>query len=583
MKKSKLTLGIAFSAMACTMLAGCNEVKYSPEGSILTYKNSAGEVFNYTAEDLFGSYYEDSSKVSTMFDSVYKTIVRNYFTKENAGYSKYSEILKNSKNDVEGVKSKAQENADTNSTSYDDEWNALLQSYSCDDEDELLEHFIYERELEEFNDQFYDNNTEYLRDSKPTVENPDEYEGYLYSKLPYHVRHILVKIVDTSSTNYWNGTIDSSNAIHLYDVASSLAAGAKSFGKIAQEYSDDSSASSFGDLGIMDKDTSFVNEFKLGIYAYENIYNEATKGAAGNSNIGISPEIKTAYKNATEEALSDSIATIPYGVFLKLNEVNDLTKDDKNRDVNDGNANFFPRNVYFNKYLNKHAVAVITPTGVDGQDASAFASLPGFNFASSCGDGLGNILRTSDGLPVLVTRAGTSDYQGIHFIVVERTPLVDTVNNVSLSEYYTTYYPGQSGKDFPHYEDGTLKQTYVNFFNQETKEYKTRAESVESKVKGFDSDLNKLIFAKYLEEEKISFNDKKLESTLLTWIENAEVKQEFDDNISWEKTWNSYIESLKVQNVERDKMIPEACAIGFKTHTGADWEDGGQCYDNKNR
>lgn len=580
MKKSKLTLGIAFSAMACTLLAGCNEVKYSPDGSILTYKNSAGEVFNYTAEDLFGSYYEDSSKVSTMFDSVYKTIVRNYFTKENAGYSKYSEILKNSKNDVEGVKSKAQENANTNSTSYDDEWNALLSSYSCKDEAELLEHFIYERELKEFNDQFYDNNIELLRDSKPTVGNT--YEGYLYNKLPYHVRHILVKISDTGSTNFWNGTIDSSDAIQLYDVASSLAAGAKSFGKIAQEYSDDTSASSFGDLGIMDKDTSFVNEFKLGVYAFENIYNNATKASAESSNIAMSGEIKHLYQNATETNV-DEIAKIPYGVFLKLNEVNDLTKDEKNRDVNDGNANFFPRNVYFNKYLNKHAVAVVTPEGVEGQDATSFPSLPGFNFSDSHGDGLGNILRTSDGLPVLVSRAGTSDYQGIHFIVVERTPLVDEVADVKLSEYYTTFYPGQSGKEFPHYADGSLKQTYVNFFNQETKDYKTRAESVQSKIKDFDKDLNKLIFSKYLEEEKISFKDEKLKTAIETWILNSKIKKLYDDDIAWEKTWNTYIQSLSVQKIEREKLIPEACAIGFKTHTGADWEDGGQCYDNKNR
>ena len=96
-----MTLSIALGAIACTILAGCDNATYSPEGYILTYTNSAGETMRYTAEDLFGSYYNDSGKVSTMFDSIYKVIVRNYFTSENAGYAKYSEILKNAKNDVE--------------------------------------------------------------------------------------------------------------------------------------------------------------------------------------------------------------------------------------------------------------------------------------------------------------------------------------------------------------------------------------------------------------------------------------------------------------------------------------------------
>lgn len=578
MKKTKTTLGLMVSLLSCAALAGCNEVTYSPNGYILTYTNSAGETLQYTADDLFGSYYEDSSKVSTMFDSIYKLIVRNYFTEENAGHDKYSEILKNAKNDVEGVKSKADENAETNSTDYDKEFDTLLASYSCKDEAELLEHFIYERELKEFNEQFYDNNTEFLRDSKPTAEKEGAYKGYIYSKLPYHVRHILVKVSDTGSTNFWNSTIDSSDAIQLSDVATSLARTEDTFGKVAKLYSDDSSASSYGDLGIMDKDTSFVNEFKLGVYAYENLFNNATKSLAGSTNIGINANIASEYKSTS----GTTIGKIPFAVFDKLSEVNDIIKDDQNRDVNDGNASFFPRNVYFNKYLNKHYVSVITPELLEGESgANPYTTLPGFNRADVNGDGLGNILRTSDGQPILAVRSGTSDYQGIHFIVVQRTPLIDTVSDVSLSDYYTTKYPGQSG--YPTKEDRSDKQTYVNFLNLEQKDLKTRAETVENKIKNFDSNLNKFIYSKYLEEEKISFKDKDLEKTINKWIDSAKVKSEFDEKISWEKTWDSYIETLKVQESERSKLIPEACAIGFATHTGADWIDGGQCYDNKNR
>lgn len=571
MKKAKFTLGMMVTAFAAMSLSGCNEVKYSPEGYILTYTNAAGEVLHYSADDLFKDYYQDSSKVSSMFDSIYKLVIRNYFVAEEAGKAKYSEILKNAKNDVEGVKSKAEENAKTNSTNYDDEFDALLKSYSCDDEDELLEHFIYERESKEFNDQFYENNIELLRDSKKTAEDPNAYDGYIDSKLPYHVRHILVKISDSGTTNYYNSTIDKDDAIGLWDVANALREGKDSFGRIAQLYSDDTSASSFGDLGIMDKDTSFVNEFKLGVYAYENIYNQATKDVE--SRIKMSETLKTAYKDAAEEG--SAIVKIPYGAFEYLKTNADVTKDNLNRDVNDGASLFFPRNIIFNKYLNKHAIGVITPddieTGSEDFTTAAFKDV----------EGLGKILCTKDGQPILVVRAGTSDYQGVHFIVVQRTPLIDEVNGVKLSQYYTTKRPDQEG--YPKAEDGTPLQTYVNFLDQEVKEYKSRAEAVESKIKGFDSALNKFIYRKYVESEKIKFSDADLQAQIDKWIDAAAFKKSFDESLSWNETWEKYIETLKVQNEEREKLVVEACAIGFKTHTGTDWDEGGACYDNKNR
>lgn len=569
----------AFAAMS---LAGCNEVKYSPEGYILTYTNAAGETLHYSADDLFKDYYEDSSKVSSMFDSIYKLVVRNYFVAEEAGKAKYSEVLKNAKNDVEGVKSKAEENAKTNSTSYDDEFDALLKSYSCDDEDELLEHFIYERELKEFNDQFYENNIELLRDSKKSEEDPNAYDGYIDTKLPYHVRHILVKISDSGTTNYYNSSVDKDNAIKLWDVANALREGTDTFGNIAKYLSDDTSASSYGDLGIMDKDTSFVNEFKLGIYAYENIYNNTTKSAAASSKIAMSESIINAYKDVADES---GIAKVPYGVFEAIKQYADVTKDNMNRDVNDGAAIFYPRNILFNKYLNKHVVAVITPddieTGSTDYDNDSFKNI----------DGLGKVLCTKDGQPILLARAGTSDYQGVHFIVVQRTPLVDEVNGVKLSQYYTTKRPDQEG--YPKDENGKPLRTYVNFLDQEIKEYKTRAEAVESKVKGFDSALNKFIYKKYVESEKIKFSDPDLQAQIDKWIAAAAFKKEFDESLSWNETWEKYIETLKVQNAERENLVAEACAIGFQDHsltpvakkTGGvtEWQEGGACYDNKNR
>jgi hypothetical protein len=573
MKKSKLTLGMTVAVMSCALLAGCdaNKVTYSPEGYLLTYTDADGNVQHYSAEDLFGSYIKDSTKVSTMFDGIYKLIVRNYFNAE-AKKGDYEQIKKNAQNDVEGVKSKAKENQKTNDSKYDDEWKALLESYSCKDEDELLEHFIYERELKEFNDQFYKEHIAELRDDKE-ADNEFKFSGYLEKKVPYHVRHILTKIEDSGSTNYWNATIDKKDALDLYDVASALASGTQTFGKVAQLYSEDTSSTSFGELEIVDKDTEYVPEFKLGMYAFENLFSQNT-AAAATSKIAMGDTIKNEYTEAT----STTIGQIPYGVFTKLRDVNDITKDSLNRDVNDGNANYFPRNIYFNHYLNNHYVSVVTPYDLEGTEIT---DLGGF---SDTGDGLGKILRTTEGQPILVVRAGASSYQGIHFIVIERSGLVQTQGNVTLSEYYTTKRPSEDG--YPKDEEGHAKQTYVNYLAQSEADYKKRAETVENKIKNFDSNLNKHIYQMNVKAQNIVFTEKgkAIQEAIDKWILTTTTKAAFDESINWEKTWESYLDSLRSAKEEKAKVISQTCAIQFQDATkGDEWKVGGACYDNKEK
>lgn len=591
MKKSKLTLGMTVAVMSCALLAGCdkNKVTYSPEGYLLTYTDPDGNVKHYSSEDLFGSYIKDSTKVSTMFDGIYKLIVRNYFNAEDKK-GDYEQIKKNAQNDVDGVKSKAKENQKTNDSKYDDEWEALLESYSCKDEDELLEHFIYERELKEFNDQFYKAHIAELRDDK-AAENEFKFSGYLEKKVPYHVRHILTKIEDSGSTNYWNATIDKKDALDLYDVASALASGTQTFGKVAQLYSEDSSSTSFGELEIVDKDTEYVPEFKLGMYAYENLFSP-NKTAAAASNIAMSESIKTAYTTAT----SASIGSIPYEAFIKIKEVNDVTKDNLNRDVNDGNANYFPRNIYFNHYLNNHYVSLVTPTKLDGTEYTAqeLSDLGLNGFTTSESDTLGKVLRTTTGQPILVVRAGASSYQGIHFIVIERSGLVQTQDNVNLSEYYTTKRPSEDG--YPKDDQGKAKQTYVNYLAQSEADYKKRAETVENKIKNFDSNLNKHIYQMNVKAQNIVFTEKgkAIEEAIDKWIETTLTKAAFDEDINWEKTWESYLDSLRSAKEEKAKVLDRGCAIGFQDHALTpkidtedggvkEWQVGGACYDNKEK
>ena len=116
-----------------------------------------------------------------------------------------------------------------------------LQQYGYSSLDELDDLFINEAKSVSLM-------TDYV-----TVEKKDVYDAYVADKSPRIVSHILIQMADPD-----NPTEEES--AKLEEVKQALADG-MSFEEAAYTYSDDSSADSYGMLGFMDADTSFVPEF----------------------------------------------------------------------------------------------------------------------------------------------------------------------------------------------------------------------------------------------------------------------------------------------------------------------------------
>lgn len=643
MKKTKFALGLAGAAVCAISLAACSGVKPNSDGYILTYNG-----VNYTADDLFGNYNMDSTGAETMFNAVYKVAVRQYFTDE-AQKEALTVIENNTKNKVQSVKDEATTNKTTNGTTWDEEWNKLLDSHGVENEQELYDKFEYEAMKEEFDDQFYSKNNnknlnvlknggKFTNPNDNSATNLDEIDGYLNAKYPYHVKHILVK-VGAESNNPTTGKITEAEARNLAEVIKQLAAGNLSFGRLAQLKSEDTeSAKLYGDLGIMDLGTSYVNEFKLGVYLYDTLVNGYTKDEAAATDFTIPNEdgqldYFTSFNDKTglvDVNGNNVIGTIPYGAALALEEYADV-EDNKGAEVANGNPEMYPRNIIFNKYFNKHNVSVIVPNttstvnyqaGTDGvRDTTStesfigtfsneYAALPGFNRTSNYGnnavefeglkfvDDNGNeinpnkqVLRDESGRVILAVRAGTGSgeegYQGIHFIVIERSPFAEVADNVSLEDYWTYYYPTEA--DYPKDSDGKPLKTYVNYIAQTTKDYKERAGKVESAIKGYDSNVNSYIYKTLVETEKLEFSDsaqgKMMNQTINTYIDSKFAKAEIDEATTWEETWKTYMEYLQAQYAARgaDQLISETCALKYLTNSNDDMftKPGGMCYAKK--
>jgi hypothetical protein len=350
MKKSISALGLVAIMAATAALSSCNRPTYDAGGSIFTYTDAAGNVVSYSASDLLESYQEVGSSASTEFDKVYEVLVRKYYQSDSMS-AKLKSLQTKAKKDVETSKSAAQKSATTNGTTYEEEFQKILDTAKVKNAEELYQKDLYDGEKTDYEDTYNTNNREAMRDGSSEGLNSTNYlfakddnygrasKGWIKETMPYHVRHILVK-VSAAAGAYTQGELTESSTTSDAGEATKLAttimrlAGAdtstkgttsansrESFGEIAKNTSDDtSSAAKYGETGdsslsVMTKSTSFVSEFKLGIYAYDALYNQknvASTDTYTKSNIAsIVPGLKedasevTTSTINTDEELSD--------------------------------------------------------------------------------------------------------------------------------------------------------------------------------------------------------------------------------------------------------------------------------------
>jgi len=235
------------------------------------------------------------------------------------------------------------------------------------------------------------------------------------------------------------------------------------------------------------------------------------------------------------------------------------------------------------------------------------AYMPGFASADAY-PWLG--FETGKGAKVLVDEEdnvifGVRSTYGIHFIKI-----VKSINDfdieggassadVSLKEYYTTEVPtydayGNPNNDkFPQY-NGQYKQTYVNYIDQEDKSvFTSRADTVESKIKSFDSTYTYMLYEALLAAYPgLKFN-KNIDELIENYIAVSRGSAVVNQNENMTEAWSTYIELLEAQQQARNLstvsskkgLVPSGCMAGFgltdsltDEQIKALYEKGGACY-----
>jgi len=721
MKKRNFITGFSAAFVATIALVSCGGVR-SKDGVVLTIGGH-----EYTAQELFNGQ-KTPAAAEAKFNAVYKVAVRRFFDKDQEGNNYMPDITRDTKLKVAGAKEEAKTNASKNGTKYKTEWEKILSSNGVDDEDGLYDKFEYDLMKTKFDDVFYSRQvTETTEGGKKYNTNYDvlrqggqlrdkdgkgvgsKIDGYFTTKQPYHMKHILVKIGAADKDNT-NGLISKDDANKIYSVITALAKGTP-FEQVSNTYNEDTEAKKHGgNLGIMSRDTGFVNDFKLGTYMYEAFFGSSTnkngadaptpynnmyaKEALGLDTNGEDPKKGTAAYYADKisklddptttytddqsgKIIHQGIGQIPYGEVLKFANSYNITreKDDqhseptydgvadmdynkfstefKKYEITEVKEKFYPRNVIFNKYFNKHNIMVITkddapefnengtsgkvekletyytksgtdkPVRTKNKDNAHYKGdtldsrinkLEGFKTKGKNNDQIlgklckQDVLRDENGRVILVFRSGTSSsstsnadtYQGIHFVVIERSPFineeVDTgeTDPTTLNEYYTQYYPKESGDLHPKYiGKDKYKRTYANWIPDEVElaNQKSRSDTVKSELKKADDNLNTYVYEYLVAKGDIHFTStagaQNIEKSITDWITNTKRESaSYEKEKKWNETWRTYYNSLSAQFEQRretivgdtivSKIVPEICVYAFQNkykESGIDLND----------
>ena len=619
MKKSKLSFGLVTSFIAAMSLTACGNGPKADKKALVTFTPyGEGETVEIVTDEMYQKYHSTTDGISKFYSQILEVLIRYDFEKNGDGANgmlTLKEIKDKAANDVKQKKQEAKDKGD-----YNTEWKNILNEYNVENEKELKEHFIYEHEKEEISKHYFNTNIDQLTKEFVGVDaSGNKVESKVNSRLPYHIRHILIKL-DASATDFTNSTITEAEAVKLYNVISALKDGTDTFGTVAKSFSDDGSKDAYGELEPMLNNIESsgrlhnVSEFQLGVYAYEAILS-GKNNATISEGLGVEGKYKTsndsikdAYKGIT------GLVKVPYDAIEQIYENRHIEIDEFGNQLSDGNPIMFPRNVLWNKYLNHHEVFVITnaarnvgDNGNNGDQTAIANSVAQFkNIASttSFDANLGARFNTVEGISananekILTDEAGRvilgvrSEF-GIHLIVIEKS-IYDFANaNVTLEEYYTTEVPGSA--NYPKTADGKDKDTYVNFIKSNSNtDYNKRANDIKSKIKSFDETYDYRLYEDLLAKYKsqISFagdEGKKLDESIARYLDVTRGAKAHTQETKLNEQWSEYLELLTYQNAKRGQyyesatgeyksvMIPEGCAVNFK-HGGDDYKEGGKCY-----
>jgi len=292
----KFTSKLAALLAAACILGGCQS-----SGNTIASLNTG---YTLTADEA----YEDLMKTSDGKSAVFSYIVEEIIT---ANYPISDAMTTDADLTIEQLKNSYTSYYGADGEAY---LTNVLQENGYEDLDDYREAIIYSYQMQEFlND--------YINKNMDTI-----FEDYYTTCNPRYVSHILVLMEDSENPT-------DEELAKVATIQKALEEG-KDFAEVAKEYSDDSTASKGGALGLCDKNTSFVTEFlnKM-LELNEGEVSEPTKTEYGYHIIKVTSTSKDEIKADQDNLLKQLQTYDSYMIYKALRNYEITFNDDDIKDL----------------------------------------------------------------------------------------------------------------------------------------------------------------------------------------------------------------------------------------------------------
>ncbi len=445
MNKGTKAFSLAMSVILIAgVLASCSTSEYTyPDASWKdnVIVNIGGK--EYTYDEIYKLFDGEQASAQAYYNTA-KNVLAQIVTPVNSAITSYVN------GQIDDQEQTWKDNAETNNTSYKEEQETTFEEENVDNMDEYRAKLIAQRQNEVNSNSYYIDTLSDDADGGYYYISKADAQEFVEKSAPYHVSHVLVQL-DAESTasgsGIWDGHISSTDAQQIFTVVSALSS-TTTFGNVARDYSDDSSSDSYGDLGgssgaALTKTTSYVNEFKLGIYAYDAFINPETKDdeelkvslQVPGATSGEGHDSPVATDIASTEIGQGKAYGIPVSVAFRLGYVANQENADNGQNVSYTSETQYPRNILFNNYFNNHSVSFI----YNDQDEYAANFLKDVNavYGKSYTQ-ISEMRAEAASNPALMSRINEYDYVMAQFGRISDTKF-KTVNNVSNNLVAYTY------------------------------------------------------------------------------------------------------------------------------------------------
>ena len=558
MKKKNLSFMTLFMLTA-TLVGGCSCGKQSNENvSNLVIKVGDKE---YSAKELYNDLLTTGIGANEAFSKILRLVVEQSMD-TSPNIQAAADLA------AESFEEEVANNAVSNGISKDEARKKLLEEKGYTSVEQMKSDIIYEQKLTRITESYWEDNKETY------------FEGYIKARLPYLVRHILVKIDDTNANKIANNvSISQTDGQKLFDVIKDLEKEGD-FDTVARFESEDTGSNITGGAYYMDSTygaNGFVDEFIYGTYAFDtyttkSVSNGVTTYTYGADETKLSKLTGLNDVNAFTKYYEDGFNFVDMSIVNMMGEIYNKTtlsnKDYFTIDVVDGEGNtasnpnstenYYARSVLFNQAFNKPGVSVIGYNSKEEAEASAAHYVEFKN-----GNDTKYILADENDHPIFFVAArGSSNQIWVHFLTIDVSALDDLENakkffslNPSTEDNYVSYVELMSKE-----ESTQEMNTYINELESYVKSYATGG--IASSV-GEESLLNYDMVAHYMTQNKIKYVNEELEAAVLTYIENRRkyLQLKLDNSIS--EDWDTHTAKLALS---QDPLIlsgikPYECGV----------------------